>query len=474
MSTAGPVRFSSSTPGITGASLLPHPPVMLPEIGREQGSACAATVEAVRLAAGLAADSGPDALILISPHGRMFQDAVSISVSAVYQGDMSRFGCPGLDMKWPGDPELADAIIKGMQTCGIPFVRLEPGSGKGEKSFAVLDHGAFVPLYYHKEVLKDVRLVHITPGFCSPRTAYEAGRRIRQTAKSMGRRVWVIASGDLSHCLSPEAPCGFDPAGEAYDRGLLQKLAQKDTAGVLAMPPELLDNACQCGHLPLLMLLGSLHGSEYQVMESSYEAPFGVGYAVVVFKCSDNERENGMKSAEAAPDTRGDACTRLAKNALREYLQTGRTLKVPDDLPPEMRQRRAGAFVSMELHGELRGCIGTLYPTRPDLAEEIIANAIAAGTRDPRFLPVTPEELEEIDFHVDILRAPEPVESLSDLDPGKYGVIVRKGGKTGLLLPDLKGVDTVEQQVGIALRKAGIASLNGVTLERFRVERHPS
>lgn len=163
----------------------------------------------------------------------------------------------------------------------------------------------------------------------------------------------------------------------------------------------------------------------------------------------------------------------LAKEAIDAWVKEGRKL-APSDLPEqsEALRGRAGAFVSLKKHGRLRGCIGTFQPTRANLAEEIIANAISAACRDPRFQPLEREELGELDISVDVLSDPEPVSDPSMLDPAKYGVIVRRGDRVGLLLPDLEGVDTVEEQLGIARRKAGIGPDEQVQLYRFTVTRH--
>jgi AmmeMemoRadiSam system protein A len=137
-----------------------------------------------------------------------------------------------------------------------------------------------------------------------------------------------------------------------------------------------------------------------------------------------------------------------------------------------MLHNRAGAFVSLHEHGELRGCIGTIGPTESCIAREIIQNAISAATRDPRFPPVTPDELEDLEISVDILGEPEPIVSESELDVKKYGVIVRSGYRCGLLLPNLEGVTSVKQQISIAKQKAGICPRQKYSMERFEVVRH--
>jgi MEMO1 family protein len=161
---------------------------------------------------------------------------------------------------------------------------------------------------------------------------------------------------------------------------------------------------------------------------------------------------------------------RLAREAVESYVREG-VIVEPGELTPEMRER-AGVFVSLHKHGELRGCIGTFEPTRDSVAEEIISNAINSSTRDPRFPPVTEPELGDLEYSVDILTEPEPVTDLSQLDPNEYGIIVESGLRRGLLLPDLPGVDTIEEQIAICRLKAGIQSNEPIQLYRFQVRRY--
>jgi AmmeMemoRadiSam system protein A len=165
---------------------------------------------------------------------------------------------------------------------------------------------------------------------------------------------------------------------------------------------------------------------------------------------------------------------KLARKTIEAYVQEGRVIELPDGLTSEMRQQ-AGAFVSLHgSGGELRGCIGTIEPTQDNVAREVIQNAVSAATRDPRFPPVRPDELDDLDVKVDVLMPPEPVEGMDDLDPKLYGVIVQSATdwRRGLLLPDLEGVDTVEYQVDIARRKAFIGPNEPVKLYRFEVKRY--
>jgi len=162
----------------------------------------------------------------------------------------------------------------------------------------------------------------------------------------------------------------------------------------------------------------------------------------------------------------------LAKETIELYIREGKIREVrEEELTPELRQR-AGVFVSLKIDGALRGCIGTFQPQEPSIAHETVRNAISAATCDPRFTCVRADELDVIEYSVDVLTSPEPVKDKSELDPRRYGVIVQAGGRRGLLLPDLEGVDTVDRQVGIAMQKAGIPSGTAVTLQRFEVKRY--
>lgn len=161
----------------------------------------------------------------------------------------------------------------------------------------------------------------------------------------------------------------------------------------------------------------------------------------------------------------------LARKTIETYIKEDKIIAPPAELAPEMKER-AGVFVSLHRQGQLRGCIGTFLPTTKNVAEEIIRNAVESSTRDPRFPPMTVEELADLEISVDVLSLPEPVKSKKELDPKCYGCIVSAGGRKGLLLPDLPGVETAEQQIAICQRKGGISEDEPVELFRFKVRRY--
>ena len=171
-------------------------------------------------------------------------------------------------------------------------------------------------------------------------------------------------------------------------------------------------------------------------------------------------------------DQKQNPYTRIARESLLHYFQTRKAMQISDEIPEGLRSEKAGAFVSLKKHGQLRGCIGTISPVRESLAEEIIHNAISSAVSDPRFSPVSKEELEDITISVDVLGRAEAIRSVEELDVKRFGVIVSNGCRRGLLLPDLEGVDTVSEQVAIAKRKAGIGEAEEVSLQRFEVKRY--
>ncbi len=167
-----------------------------------------------------------------------------------------------------------------------------------------------------------------------------------------------------------------------------------------------------------------------------------------------------------------DSYVKLAKQSLEFYFKNGEHMQVPDGLPDEMYSRKAGVFVTLKINGELRGCIGTIEGVTNSIAEEIIRNAVSAGLNDPRFYPVDENTLTKLDYSVDVLGDTFQVTDQNELDAKRYGVIVSIGGRRGLLLPNLEGVNSPKEQIDIALKKAQILPDEDYKLEAFEVVRH--
>lgn len=434
-------------------ALAPHPPIVVPEVGGREVKKAAATRAALRVLGHRVARVQPEVLVMFSPHSPWAGEGVPLLEAPRLSGDLGAFGAPQVRMEWQVDGELLATVAQEARARGIPTVTMSEDRilRYGTSS---LDHGLAVPLYYLREAGVRCPLVATGIALLSREDLVRFGEAVAAAVRRSGRRAVIVASGDLSHRLTPGAPAGYDPAGREFDEQVVDAVRRGDLAALLELDEDLVDRAGECGLRPLFMLMGALRESGLVPDVISYEGPFGVGYAVATWMPPRSWPVN------------------LAVESLRHYLAHGAPLPPPADVPREFA-RRAGVFVSFKKAGELRGCIGTIEPTRASLAEEIIYNAIAAGTQDPRFAPVTSEEIPYLDCSVDILGEPEPVEGLGQLDPVRYGVIVRKGWRTGLLLPDLEGVDTVEEQVAIAKQKAGIRPDDrDVELFRFTVTRY--
>jgi AmmeMemoRadiSam system protein A len=452
---------------------------MVPEVGGKELAKIEKTVQAMQELGRRLKAADPQTLVFITPHGPLLRQSIVLGGMARLKGDLGAFGAPQVTFSQVNDLEMVAAIRTAAAAAGFPVQVSERWSGRGYHLGPELDHGVMAPLYYLRQSLGERPLVVSTYALLPLEALYAFGTVLRQVIQESGKRVAVVASGDLSHRLLPGAPAGYDPEGQVFDRRLQDLLGRLDVPGIMELPEELVERAGECGLRSLIIALGALEGLAVEVDLLSYEGPFGVGYLVAalaprgedpgrrLLEQLQRRRQEGLeqqRQQESLP-------VRLARETLETYVREGRRPKPPSPLPAEL-QRTAGVFVSLKKYGQLRGCIGTIRATKPNLAEEIIANAISAGTRDPRFEPVRPEELPELTYAVDVLGEPEPVKSLDELDPKRYGVIVRKGWRSGLLLPDLEGIDTVEAQVRIAKQKAGIAPEEDCGLERFEVTRY--
>lgn len=454
---------------------------MVPEVGRGRDGEVASTKEAMLELGRLVRESGAETLVMITPHGTVFADAIALNAARTLKGDLAQFGAPGVRMEIPNDLELVREIKAAAGKAGIMVVQVDNEMAARHELDTGLDHGIVAPLYFIRAAGAELPLVHVSMGMLPLSQLYSFGKAVRDAAAGLNRRTAVVASGDLSHRLTPDAPAGYDPAGQEFDRRLVELVREMNVEGIHELDPALVERAGECGLRPIVMMLGALDGVTVRSRVLSYEGPFGVGYMVAALQPgdADNSRDLERKfydreDEKTARKRAGESFpVRLARQVLERYYDGQKDQDLdPDEVPEEFAARRAGVFVSLKKHGQLRGCIGTIEPVRDSIIEEIAENAVSAATRDPRFYPVQAGELDELDISVDILTAPEPVSSIDELDPKKYGVIVSSGGRRGLLLPDLEGIDTAREQVAIARQKAGIGPEEPVKLERFQVIRY--
>lgn len=458
--------------------LVPHPPIMVSEVGRDEIRHVEATRKAVKAAAERLQQAKPETVVLISPHAPLFADAVAMLGDETLGGDLGRFGAAGVQVSFRNDLELARAIAREAESGEVPAVVL---SADRLRRFGIspgLDHGTVVPLSFLKPAIGDAGLVVMGYAVQPYEDLYAFGCALRRAVESVGRKAAIVASGDLSHRLSPDGSAGYDPRGREFDERLTELIRRADVQGIMDLDPVLVEKAGECGLRSLIIMLGAMDGRRLTADLLSYEGPFGVGYAVAVFEPGADEPQRSMLAAllKQRQDRvlerrrRESPLVALARAVVEAHVKGEPLPPVPANFPAHA-QRPAGVFVSIKKHGQLRGCIGTVEPTTASVAEEIRQNAVSAASRDPRFEPIGRDELPGLTYSVDVLGGAEPVKGLADLDPHIYGVIVRRGARSGLLLPDLEGIETPEEQVAIARRKAGIGPDEPVNLYRFKVER---
>ena len=459
--------------GVVGAVVVPHPPLIMPEVGRGEERKIQATIDAYREAMRRMAALKPDTVLISSPHATMYADYFHISPREHAEGDFGDFRAPRLKLSAEYDTELVKTLSRLLAQAGVD-------GGTGAERMPKLDHGTMVPLRFVQEVMPDVKIVRAGLSGQSPRAHYRFGECVAHAAELLGRRVVYVASGDLSHKLKADGPYGFAAEGPVFDKECMEALAAGDFLRLLSIDAELSEGAAECGMRSFWMMAGALDRRRVESEQLSYEGTFGVGYGVASFIAGarDESRafgdlfEKAQAERLAARKAAEDEYVKLARMSLETFVKTGKRADVPKHLPPELSSQKAGAFVSLKKDGMLRGCIGTILPVTESLGEEIVRNAVSACSEDPRFNPVTEDELDALVYSVDVLTEPEPIASEEMLDPKRYGVIVESGGRRGLLLPDLAGIDTVAEQLSIACRKGGIDPNGPVKLWRFEVVRH--
>lgn len=435
------------------SGIAPHPPIMVPEVGRESIAGVVDSIDAMSELTRRLIDSGAESVILISPHAPLEVDSFVAYNGPEVSGDFSRFNAPDTNFQLPVDEELLAAIREVAASEQYELTTLREHD---------LDHGTAVPLYFLLRNGWRGRVVTLGYSFLSNDDHLRFGSCVSKAVDQVGRRIAFIASGDLSHRLKPHAPAGYNPDAHVFDEQVVDALRSNEPQRIIDIDIDLRRLAGECGYRSMLVAIGAISALPLSCEVLSYEAPFGVGYLVAQL----TNQTSGLEIEETSLPA-------LAREAVETFVRSGEILSPPRSARA-LLTTRAPCFVSLKtLSGDLRGCIGTVDPARGTLAEEIIANAISAAIHDPRFDPVQPEELSTLRYSVDVLFPPEAT-VMEELDPSMYGVIVeaKSGDRRGLLLPDIPGIEKAEQQVEIAARKAGIRHGEPIRLYRFTVERY--
>lgn len=440
------------------SGIVPHPPIMVPEVGRESIKDVGSSIEAMRTFTERLVASGAKTVVLITPHAPLEADAFVTYGGNVVSADFGNFGSPETSFELSVDQELLDQLATSAAESNYKLKIL---------SSRDIDHGSAVPLYFLLKNGWEGKVVILGYSFLSNYDHLKFGETIRKAVDQARRPVAFVASGDLSHRLKPGAPAGYKASAHIFDEEVVAALEANDPQRIVNIDPAVRKVAGECGYRSMLTLIGATNSLPQSCEVLSYEGPFGVGYLVAQVTVepapalSEAEDEEGL-SIEI---------TSLARESVESFIRNGHYPRVP--AVSAWLREPGPCFVSIRTSGgELRGCIGTIEATRDSLAEEISANAVRAATHDPRFPPIDASELEGLRYSVDVLLPAEPA-TLEELDPAVYGVIVQEveGSKRGLLLPDIAGVSKAEQQVEIAASKGGIATGTALELFRFKVQR---
>lgn len=261
------------------SALVPHPPIIIPEIGGEETKKVKETISAMKKLADKLEKSDPDTIIVISPHTLAYPDRFNICGMNQLKGNLAHFGAPQVSLEFENDLQLVKKIDKSCEKHGVSTLLYDNGD-----HFCELDHGITVPLYFLIKNLGKTKIISIALSMLDKNMHFAFGEVIGEISQKSSKRIAIVASGDLSHRLIQTAPGGYSEAGKEFDELLINYLKDKDAQGILEMDEDFLEDAGECGYRSLLILLGAIDKLNYKPQILSYEGPFGVGYTVVNFK----------------------------------------------------------------------------------------------------------------------------------------------------------------------------------------------
>lgn len=460
---------------IISAYMVPHPPIAVHQIGRGEELKIRKTLQAYDKVGEMIADDDPETIVISSPHAPLYRDWFNISSGNRAYGDFGRFRARGVSFDVPYDTAFVKTLDELCRKEGFP-------AGSEYDRDKMLDHGTMVPVYFLENHMRQIPIVRIGLSGLSLKEHYQLGMLIKEASDILNRRVVFVASGDLSHCQKEDGPYGFKPEGPEYDERIMHTMGTAAFNELFDYDTSFLEKAQECGHRSFVIMAGALDGLHVNPKVLSHEATFGVGYGIVCYEVDGkDDNRHFLKQYDEKEKARiqnkrehADAYAKLALDAIAYYQKHQNYMPVPERLPEEMYQDKAGTFVSIHENDRLRGCIGTIRPAQKNVALEIIHNAVSACCRDPRFNEIKPEEYPYLDVSVDVLSRLEKIHDHSQLNPVKYGVICSvPDGRMGVLLPDLEGVDTVDDQIQTACYKGNIDPDDPhLQLQRFTVTRH--
>lgn len=443
------------------AVLMPHAPILVPAVGGARATAAATSCLAMRAAAAALLSYRPESLVLISPHSPRKPGAFGVWADDRLEGSFEQFGAPQTQVSLPNDRRLANVVALEAQSRSVSIWAIHNYQ---------LDHGALVPLWFLAEAGWAGPTMILSLDDSNDDGLINLGEAIAAAANGRQRRIALVASGDMSHRLTLNAPCGFHPQAHQFDETFIHLVSAGNYRNIREINPGLRELAAEDVVDPTLIAAAAVgwHSAGHRLL--SYEGPFGVGYGVAVLFAENPETARDEPKVAAMNHGDGDALPGVARQAVRAAL-----IGVSEDAPianSEYLNSARGVFVTVRRrNGKLRGCVGTVVPVCADLFAETWRNARLAALQDSRFSPVTADELADLHFEVSVLHSMEAIASTDELDPRRYGVIVSTGdGRRGLLLPGIEGINSRAQQLRLARKKGWIDPGEPVTIQRFQVD----
>lgn len=476
--------------------LMPHPPLIIPSIGEGGEFEIQRTIDACNCVGKEIQELKPETIVIVSPHGTKFSDAISISNGEKIRGNLKEFKDSQITIEKHIDRQFNQKLEEICKYDNIPVVLYDSNLLKKFHREYKLDYASIIPMYFIEKFYKNYKIVQITYNNLSDVQLYKFGMAIKQTAKSLDRSVVFIDSMNLSKILTDEEKyqdsndeinldtdidTDIDTDDKInFDTELISNLENGDVKSIFNIDKSKINDAVENELKSILIMLGAMDLEKINTQVMSYETDYKSSYSVIKFDNTKKDKSKlesiiSMKEEILNKANKISSCqnpyVKLSRDSLNHYFTTNHLMAVPHNIPCELKQNQSGVFVSLIKEGELRGCVGTTLPETDSIAQEIIRNTIQAATRDYRFSKITLEELNNIEISIDIISRPSQA-TKEELNPKKYGILVTQGSKKGVVLPNSPGINTVNAQIKLACKRANININENYELEKFETNRY--
>ncbi len=459
--------------------ITPHAPVIVREVGKSESILCRKTHDSMSKIGREIAELKPKRIVVLSPHGPLFSDAISVLGNNKLEGDFEEFDCKELSYEFENDISFVNKLKYSAMEEDIYIAKVDSIFCENYDISPYVDYGSLVPLHFVDEYyLEKYEVVLITYGLLDLVDIYKFGQILRKSIEESMKSTVVIASGDLAHVSTNRGGYRNNIAASIYDV-LIQSVLRGDRSvyDFITHPKKEVEKSKACSFRTFVMLFGMFDRKIFRSTLLSYEHPFGVGYLVAAIDEADGisptlipKIANYNEDIQTKKLSDDNPYIGLAKHTLKYYLKYGRR-PIIDESKYNISPQKAACFISLYDYSTLRASIGTIAPNHNNVIQDIVTNTIeAANTK--YFKDVTEEDVDDMKIVVDLIERVEKIKSSLELYPEMYGVIVKSGDKIGVVLPDLVDIDSADEQLSVALEKAGIKKFDYYELYRFQVTRH--